>query len=43
VVGFTGRLRHRRLAPGRYRLVAVAVDSQGLRSRARAVAFRISG
>lgn len=40
---FTGRLRHRRLAPGRYRLVIVAVDSQGLRSHARTVAFRISG
>ncbi len=43
VLRFTGRLRHRRLAPGRYRLVVVAVDPQGLRSRARAVAFRISG
>ncbi|MDQ6749333.1 MAG: hypothetical protein M3Z33_01045 [Actinomycetota bacterium] len=43
VVRFTGRLRHHRLAPGRYRLVIVAVDPQGLRSRPRAVAFRISG
>lgn len=42
-VHFTGRLRHRRLAPGRYRLVTVAVDPQGLRSRPRSVAFRISG
>jgi hypothetical protein len=43
VVRFTGRLRRHRLAPGRYRLVITAVDAQGLRSRSRAVSFRISG
>ena len=40
-VRFSGRLRGRALAPGRYRLVVVAMDSRGLRSRARSVSFRI--
>lgn len=38
---FSGRLRGRKLAPGRYRLVVVAVDRRGLRSSARSVSFRI--
>ena len=38
---FSGRLRGRALAAGRYRLVAVAVDRRGLRSAARSVSFRI--
>jgi Ca2+-binding RTX toxin-like protein len=36
-----GRLRGRTLRPGRYRLVARAVDAAGNRSSARRVAFRI--
>jgi hypothetical protein len=38
---FTGRLAGRRLALGRHRLVAVATDAAGGRSRARRVSFRI--
>jgi hypothetical protein len=40
VLRFTGRLRNRRLAAGRYRLVAQAANSLG-RSATRAVRFRI--
>ncbi|HEV7459709.1 MAG TPA: Calx-beta domain-containing protein [Solirubrobacteraceae bacterium] len=40
VFRFTGRLRNRKLAPARYRLVAEA-GTAGLRSPARAVRFRI--
>ena len=38
---FTGRTRGRRLAPGRYRLSAVARDAAGNASAARRAAFRI--
>jgi hypothetical protein len=39
---FTGRLRGRRLPPGRYRLRAVATDLAGNRSRRRSVRFSIA-
>jgi Ca2+-binding RTX toxin-like protein len=38
---FTGRLRGRRLRPGRYLLVAVPVDSDGRRGAQRTAPFRI--
>jgi hypothetical protein len=38
---FSGRLRNRKLAVGRYRLVAVATDAAGNRSAAKRRAFRI--
>jgi uncharacterized delta-60 repeat protein len=38
---FTGRLRNRKLRPGRYRLVAVATDSTGLKSAPKRAGFRI--
>ena len=38
---FRGRLRGRKIKPGRYYLVAVATDLAGNRSRAVRVAFRI--
>ena len=38
---FRGRLRARKLRPGRYRLRAVATDAAGNRSRARRVPFRV--
>lgn len=38
---FSGRLRNRRLAPGRYRLRAVATDATRNRSQLRHVGFRI--
>ena len=38
---FTGRLRGRRLRPGRYRASAVATDSAGAKSAPRSVRFRI--
>ena len=38
---FRGRLRHRRLRPGRYRLSARATDSAGRRSRLKRARFRI--
>jgi uncharacterized delta-60 repeat protein len=38
---FSGRLRKRKLASGRYRLVAVATDSAGNRSAAKRRTFRI--
>jgi homogentisate 1,2-dioxygenase len=40
-VRFSGRLKGRRLAPGRYRLRAVAVDAAGNRSKAKFVTFRV--
>jgi hypothetical protein len=40
-VRFSGRLRGRRLRPGRYRLVARATDAGGIRSATRRAAFRI--
>jgi hypothetical protein len=40
-VRFSGRLRGRALAPGRYLLVIVAIDSRRLSSSARSVRFRI--
>jgi uncharacterized protein YkwD len=42
-VRFSGRLGGRRLAPGRYRLRAVATDRAGRRSTLRRVAFRVAG
>jgi hypothetical protein len=38
---FSGKLRGRRLRPGRYRAVAVATDSAGGKSAPKSVAFRI--
>jgi hypothetical protein len=38
---FTGRLSHRALAPGRYRLVAVAKDGAGRSSATRRTSFRV--
>jgi hypothetical protein len=38
---FTGRLRGRRLAPGRYLLVAAALDAAGNTSTAGRAPFRI--
>jgi hypothetical protein len=38
---FTGRLRGRKLRPGRYRLVEVAVDAAGNKSATERVRFRI--
>jgi hypothetical protein len=38
---FTGRLRGRKLRPGRYRLVAVATDATGHSSAPERVRFRI--
>jgi hypothetical protein len=38
---FTGRLSRRALAPGRYRLVAVAKDGTGQRSATRRISFRV--
>jgi hypothetical protein len=38
---FTGRLRGRKLSPGRYRLVARATDAAGNQSKAKRVKFRI--
>jgi dipeptidyl aminopeptidase/acylaminoacyl peptidase len=38
---FTGRLRGRKLRPGRYRLVLVATDAAGNKSKARRMKFRI--
>jgi Glycine rich protein len=38
---FTGRLRGKKLRPGRYRLTMVATDSAGNRSRAKRARFRI--
>jgi hypothetical protein len=38
---FTGRLGGRKLKPGRYRLVQVAVDAAGNRSATKGVGFRI--
>jgi hypothetical protein len=38
---FTGRLGGRKLKPGRYRLVQVAVDAAGNKSATRRVRFRI--
>jgi len=40
-VRLRGRLRRRALAPGRYRLVAGAIDAAGNRSAARRIRFRI--
>jgi hypothetical protein len=40
---FTGRLGGRKLKPGRYRLVQVAVDGAGNKSATRRVRFRIVG
>ena len=40
---FTGRLRGRKLRPGRYRLVAVATDGDGNRSAAKRAGFRVVG
>lgn len=40
---FAGRLRGKPLAPGRYRLRAVAVDPDGNRSQPKSVAFTITG
>jgi Tol biopolymer transport system component len=39
--GFSGRLRNRRLAPGKYFLVATARDAAGKRSKARKAKFTI--
>jgi DNA-binding beta-propeller fold protein YncE len=41
-VKFTGRLHGRKLAPGRYRLVATARDAAGNVAKAKRVAFRIA-
>ncbi len=38
---FTGRLRSRKLRPGRYRLVATATDGAGNKSKPRRARFRI--
>jgi Tol biopolymer transport system component len=38
---FTARLRGRKLGPGRYRLVLVATDAAGNKSKARRAAFRV--
>jgi hypothetical protein len=38
---FTGRLSHHALAPGRYRLVAVAKNSAGQTTAARRASFRV--
>jgi hypothetical protein len=38
---FTARLRGRKLRPGRYRLVLVATDAAGNKSKARRAAFRV--
>jgi hypothetical protein len=38
---FTGRLGRRTLAPGRYRLVAVANDGAGQKSATRRTTFRV--
>jgi hypothetical protein len=38
---FTGRLRGQKLRPGRYRLVLVATDAAGNKSRLRRAAFRV--
>ncbi|HEX6229488.1 MAG TPA: choice-of-anchor Q domain-containing protein [Solirubrobacterales bacterium] len=38
---FSGRLRGKRLRPGRYRATIVATDAAGQRSRPRRVAFRV--
>jgi hypothetical protein len=40
-VRFSGRLRRWALRPGRYRLVLVATDAAGNRSRAKRVGFRV--
>ena len=40
--GFAGRLGGRALSPGRYRLVAVATDAAGNRSRTHRAGFRIA-
>jgi hypothetical protein len=40
-VKFTGRLRGRKLRPGRYRLVMVAVDSAANESPRKRLTFRI--
>jgi hypothetical protein len=39
--GFTGRLRNKRLAVGRYRLAAKATDTAGNVSAPERIAFRI--
>jgi hypothetical protein len=38
---FTGRLRARKLRPGRYRLVMVATDPAGNRSKPKRTKFRV--
>lgn len=38
---FTGRLRGRKLRPGRYRLVMVATDAAGNRSKPKRAPFRV--
>ncbi len=43
VLRFRGRIGGRRLAPGRYQLVAVATDATGSASRPRTLSFRITG
>ena len=42
VLRFSGRVGGRRLAPGRYQLVAVATDATGTRSKPRTLNFRIT-
>ena len=42
VLRFSGRVGGRRLAPGRYQLVAVASDATGTRSKPRTLNFRIT-
>jgi hypothetical protein len=40
---FTGRIKHRPLAPGRYRLVAVASNNAGQTTATRTASFRVLG